>query len=456
MLGCAAIFTKLIKVMNIMFGIRSLKLAKMALVTSVAMCSMAAYGVMAGDMIYATPDLPNYPAPIMPPVMPVSYIQQAQVQNQAQYQAQGQTQYQAQGQGQSSGDFKVSVDISTTYNHYEVNDGTTTTKEDQILVELRPYLSFYSEQDGLEYGGSVFTTLQYEYGATPAYTLGRSEIELLIKKQGDFAFGVLGGYEEEYFYSSSANPAKAGKYKTIDVSAFAEKRFGQFGISLIGDYLKETYGSTPQVGGGTFDESNRDNDTYGARLRLNYHLDESIAIFTEGSYTVKKYATQQTPDRDETAYGIRLGTTYSFNANMAVEVAGSYSYHVIECGCTTQIWGGDAKFIANIGGGLSGTVYAEGEYATSTDPLLNAKSVKLGAELDYQIGDSIGLSTKAEYKLHLSGPLKGQQLSTAAKIDYAFTDYLDVFAGVEYGYYKGTGAGWASNYGATIGLSLHN
>lgn len=435
-----------------MFGFKILKLGKMGLLASIAMAGLGGYtNVFAGDVIYPTP---QYPTPILPPIMPPIA---PPMQMQQQFQAQGQSQFQGQSQlqAQTQGDFLASVDISATYNRFEVNDGTTTTSSSYAVMELRPYLSYDMVENGIEFGGSFYSTLSYEFGGSPAYSLGDSELSLVVKKEGDFAFGASAGFTKEYFKSDSPDPSTGGTFQTLDVSAFAEKRMGQFGLSLTGTYLKDNYDATPQNGGGTYDESGEDNSTYGAALRLNYHIDQSMSVFAEANYTIKQYVTTQVPG-NETAYGIRVGGAYNFSNQLALEAAAQYGYHAIECGCETSSYGVDAKLVASLGGNISGSIYGEGEFTISTDPDLDAKNARFGADLSFKAAANVDLSAGAEYEVVLSGADKGSDLSASANINYAVLENLDIFGGVSYGYQTSANPGWSRNYGATVGLSLHN
>ncbi|MBL1421079.1 MAG: outer membrane beta-barrel protein [Alphaproteobacteria bacterium] len=466
-----------------MFGFRVLKLVKIILLSSVVITSMQGYAVLAGDVIYPKP---QYPSPILPPIMPSvkrqtqyqaqnqyqaqgqyqaqsQYQQQGQYQAQSQYQQQGQyqaqEQYQSQGQSQeqSQASFIASVDVSVTYNGYEVNNGTTTTLSSQSFVELRPYFAYRAQENGVEFGGSFYSSLSYELGGTATdYVLGRSEADFLVKKEGNFAFGATAGYDKKYFNSSSPDPASSGTYRSLDVSGFAEKMMGQFGLSLTGMYINDTYDGTLQNDDTTYSEEAKDNSIYGVGLRLNHHIDQSASIFVEANYTAKQFVITPTPNLNETAYGIRVGGTYNFDNQFAVEAAGSYGYHVVECGCTTHSYGADVKLIASLGGNVSGSVYAAGEYTTSTNVVLDSESRKIGADLSIGLGSSVELSAGAEYGVALSGPNEGEDISANANITYAVFDNLDLFAGVDYGYQTNADDGWSQNYGATIGLLLHN
>ncbi|PCI86214.1 MAG: hypothetical protein COB24_10345 [Hyphomicrobiales bacterium] len=424
---------------------------------------MTGNAVLAGDVIYPRP---QYPLPILPPIMPpvkrqIQYQAQGQYQAQAQSQYQVQSQYQAQSQSQSQeqsqASFIASVDVSVTNNGYEVNNGTTTTISSQAFVELRPYFAYRAQENGVEFGGSLYSSLNYELGDTATdYDLGRSEADFLVIKEGDFAFGVTAGYDKKYFNSSSSDPASSGTYRSLDVSGFAEKMMGQFGLSLTGMYINDIYDETLQNDDTTYSEEAKDNGIYGVGLRLNHHLDQSASIFAEVNYTAKQFVITPTPNLNETAYGIRAGGTYNFNNQVAVEAAGSYGYHVVECGCTTHSYGADVKLIASLGGGVSGSIYAAGEYTTSTNVVLDSENRKIGADLSVALASSIELSAAAEYGVALSGPNEGEDISANANITYAVFDNVDLFAGVEYGYQTNADEGWSQNYGATIGLSLHN
>ncbi len=430
-----------------MFGLKILKLLKISLFASTTIVGiMGMQQAVAGDVSYPQPEAPQYPAPILPPIMPPVQMQQ---QAQVQYQAQSQM------QAQSQAEFMASIDIVATYNRYEVNNGSTTTTSSVSFVELRPFMSYNSQQDGISFGGSLFSTLIYEFGGTSAVGLGRSEVDFVVKREGDFAFGVTGGYNEANFNSQSPNPATSGSYTILDVSGFGEKRMGQFGLSLTGSYVKETYAATAQVGGGSVSEAAKDNSVYGGALRLNYHIDQSLAVFGEASLTRKKFVITPTPDLNETAYGIRVGGTYNFSAEVAVEAAVQYGYHVVDCGCTTQSYGVDAKLVASIAQNISGSISAEGEITKSTQAVLDSESVKLGAELSFQAAANVGLSTSVDYELALSGPNEGQNISANASATYGVTENIDIYAGANYGYQKGAGAGWSREVGASLGASFH-
>lgn len=427
-----------IKVMKIMFGLRILKLAKFGLLTSVAIMGIGGVShTFAGDVSFPPPDMkPNYPAPIM---------QQGQMQSQ----------YQEQSQSSSQGEFMASVDVSASYYRYEVHSGAEVSTYDQQLVELRPFFAYSMDQNGIEFGASFYSTLSYEFGGTPAYALGRSEVDLLVKKAGDFAFGVTGGYNNIGYVSESPTPIGASTYQSIDVSAFAEKRMGQFGLSLSGSYLKDSYADTPQFGDWTYDESDKDNSVYGATLRVNYHFDQALSAFAEASYTRKQFVITPAPNRNETAYGIRVGGTYNFNNEVALEVAGQYGYHAIDCGCTTQAFGGDAKLVASLGANLTGLVSAEAEYTKSTDAALDSVSMRIGGEISYAATTKIDISAGAHYGVAFSGPNEGKDIGADMKVNYAVTGNVDIFADASASHQSQVGAGFTRSYGASLGASLH-
>lgn len=278
----------------------------------------------------------------------------------------------------------------------------------------------------------------------------------MVKKEGDFAAGITAGFDRRGFVSASPAPLAASTYQTIDVSAFAEKRFGQFGVSVTGSYAKETYEATAQVGGGSFSETGRDNSVYGGALRLNYHFNQSFAAFVEGSYTLKKYVIVPTPNLNETAYGIRAGGTFNFNNRIALEVAGQYGYHIVECGCITNAFGGDAKLVANLGSNISASIFGEGEYTKSTNPILDSVSVRVGGDVSFKASAKLDLSAGASYAQAFSGPNIGKDIGVNANVRFGITDNIGIFAGASAGHRSTPGVGYTRNYGVTAGLSLHN
>ena len=112
--------------------------------------------------------------------------------------------------------------------------------------------------------------------------------------------------------------------------------------------------------------------------------------------------------------------------------------------------------VAAFGGGFSGYISANAEYATSTDAALNSKGFGVAAEASVLVANSIQLSAGAAYDMAFYGPNEGNSISANADVRVGVTENIDIFAGVNYGYKTTANPGWARNYGATVGVSLHN
>ena len=427
------------------------KILKLCLLTSVAISYAGA--TLAGDMHYPTPDEPtaypsplpptNYPTPTppmgvpapMPPQMPLPPTQPT---------------------GGSDSNFSASIEVSATYRNFQVNDGTTTTTDTQKIVELRPFISFETQNGGLDFSTSLMTSLAYEIGGTPAYSVGNSELDLLVKKEGDFAFGLTGNYEVKSFTSTSPLPAETGRYHDLEIDTFAEKIFGNWGVSLTGSYISNLHDATAQTAGPDFAETAKDFNEIGATLRINYDVDPAMTIFVETFNKRKVFAVVSAPSKNETVFGTRLGTTYNMNNKVAFEVAGQYAYRKFDgVGANIQhAYGADAKMVAKFTKNSSGFVSVSGEYLRNTAAVTNTKRIKVEGGIDFEITDQLSASVNGEYDVIISGPTTGTYVSSEVEVNYDLNNNIGVYAGVSSSHKVTSSPGWKKDLSATLGLSL--
>lgn len=361
-------------------------------------------------------------------------------------------------QGGSS-NFQASIDILGSYYQYQKNDGTTTTTTDRKFVELRPFVSYSNSSGGMDVDASLFSTFIYEIDGTPAYRVGRTEMDIIVKQQNNFAAGVSGSYEAVEFDSTTADPDGQSQYNNIEVNGFAEKNMGNFGLSLSGSYETDRYGNTLQKDGSTVDEGGLDEQKYGASLRINGNVSREVALFAEVNYDRKLFATEGTPSKNYTTLALRTGTVYNFNNAVALEVAGQYGRRTYDGtgGNVQDAYGADAKLVASAGRSLSASIGISGEYLKNDDATIEAtKRMKIESEVNYNIANEVNLTASVDYDVTLSGPTKGKVLSADARINYAVHKNVDLYFGAEYGYEEDNNPGWKSKMGGTIGLTIHN
>ncbi len=416
--------------------------SKLCLLSSVAMVGLLNIsGAAAGGI--PVPPLPpvTYPVPlppVLPPVLPPALPPALPP---------------------SDSDFYASIEASASYQNQRVISCAVTCTKNSAQMELRPYIAYNSNNNGLDFSASLTSSLLYEFGGTPAFTVGYSQGDFLVKRSGDFAFGISGGYDKKSFASATASPIGQGSYNVIDGSVFAEKIMGNFGLSLTANYAKENYNPTLQTTGSFVGESARDNSSYGVKLRANAHINQAITVFAEGQYQRQEFVVPAVPSNNDSSYGIRLGGTYNFNNQLALEVAGQYALRKFDGAAANSqhAFGGDAKLVASFGQGVSGSVSAGTEYIKNTSAgILNSKRVSLGADIGFEAAHNIKLTAGLKYDLTFAGPSKGQSLTTDARIDYALNENIDLFASAFYDSQSNSVPIKRQQLGAKIGIKLHN
>lgn len=101
------------------------------------------------------------------------------------------------------------------------------------------------------------------------------------------SYAVL--HEPRYSPDQSGQAATPTRYSVFHNEASVTYQPYRFGLTLGGTYEQFAYHSTPLVGGGIEDNSDRDKNSYGGYARASYRVGKGTEVFLRGSYDMRSF-----------------------------------------------------------------------------------------------------------------------------------------------------------------------
>lgn len=209
-------------------------------------------------------------------------------------------------------------------------------------------------------------------------------------------------HEPRYSPDQSGQAATPTQFSVFHNEASVTYQPYRFGITLGGTYERFVYHSTPLVGGGTLDNSDRNENSYTGNVRVSYRVGKGTEVFLRGSYDMRRF------DKKIDRNGVNRDS-HGYRADAGVKL---FLTHLLE---------GEAF----------------GGYSTQTfnAPLQSVNSFDFGARLNYYATELMTLHLTAARKLSdttLAGASVSDDQSFGVSIDYELLRNLILQAGGGY------------------------
>ena len=187
---------------------------------------------------------------------------------------------------------RPALDIGVTFDDNVL--GSQNGKKSDVYYTISPSFSLKSDwsRHSLELAGSL---TRYQYSKQSSES--RTDWDIGANARIDVLRGTM--VETASSYAVSHEPRSApdepggAKEPTEFSLAHSEIKFthqpNRFGVSLGAKFDRFDFKPTPLVGGGEFNNDDRDRDQYGAFVRAAYEMRPGVAVFLRGSYDQARF-----------------------------------------------------------------------------------------------------------------------------------------------------------------------
>ena len=170
---------------------------------------------------------------------------------------------------------------------------TATAKESDVFFTINPSFDLKSDWSRhlIELAGSL-TRYQYDAKSSESRTdwyvagNGRLDISRATALEGGAFYNVL--HEPRYSPDQPGGAAEPTQYAILHAGSTLSYRPSRFGLALGGSYDRYTYDPTKLIGGGTFNNNDRNRDRYRATAKASYEFSPGYAMFLRGSYDTRR------------------------------------------------------------------------------------------------------------------------------------------------------------------------
>ncbi len=209
--------------------------------------------------------------------------------------------YDAKGLPMGGFRLRPALDVGAAYddNVYRTSGG----KLDDVFYTITPSFTLRSEwsRHMLELVGSL-TRYQYQSRSSEDRMdwfvggNGRLDFSHDMTLEGGASYNTL--HEPRYSADQPGGAAEPTRYNDLHAGATARYRPNRFAFELGGAYDRYTYDPTRLIGGGVYDNFDRDRDQYRATAKASYEFAPGYAVFLRGSYDDRRYDTVAGQGRD--------------------------------------------------------------------------------------------------------------------------------------------------------------
>jgi len=233
--------------------------------------------------------------------------------------------------GLRAGSFLIfpSTELSETYNSNIYAENTNET--DDFITELRPDIRVRSDWNNHALNANVFVhSGHYAQNTDENYTDygvgldGRLDVTRVAN--------IFGGAGARHLHEDRGSPddvrgVEPTEYDRYDANLGGNYKPNRIGITVEGTWRRLEYDNVMTSTGAVVDNSDRDRDVFGQRVRVGYDVSPGYTAFVQGSLNQRKY--DITPDsngfdRDSDGWTLNAGVEFKLTNLVAGEVYAGY------------------------------------------------------------------------------------------------------------------------------------
>jgi len=218
--------------------------------------------------------------------------------------------YDAKGLPVGSFRLRPALDVGAAYDDNVYR--TATAKEHDFFYTIMPSLDFKSDWSRhlLELSGSL---TRYQYNSRSSENRsdwyvagnGRLDIDRDAALEANGSYNVL--HEPRYSADQPGGAAEPTQYEILHGGSTLSYHPNRFGLELGGSYDRYDFDPTKLIGGGVFDNRDRNRDQYRGSARASYEFAPGYALFLRGTYDTRRFDTVAGQARDSHGYRADAG-----------------------------------------------------------------------------------------------------------------------------------------------------
>lgn len=184
---------------------------------------------------------------------------------------------------------------------------TSASKKSGVFITLNPSFSLTSDwsRHMLEITGNLKRYQYMSFGSEDRMDWfvggdGRIDITRDAALLLNSSYSTL--HEPRYSADEPGGAAEPTRYHALRGGGSLRYRPGRFGFELAGTYGRYTFDPTRLIGGGIYNNRDRNRDQYEATAKVSYEFSPGYAVFLRGAYDERRYDTAAGQTRNSKGY----------------------------------------------------------------------------------------------------------------------------------------------------------